>query len=128
MAAAALPSPVAQDGNRADGYFRGSYILKMCRLEEAGTSPNEQYEAPPIAMAAELVNNQADCMLLQKFPVEIRKQILGQAFGSRVVHIVHWREWKTEILHWAGGECKNPVLHRVSCILSFLFPDFPCLY
>lgn len=88
------------------------YTQEVCRLRQSGVVI--QSEGPPISMAADLVGNQADCSFIQKLPVEIRRRILGEAFGFRVVHIVHWKDWPTGVLHWSGGACKNPVLQHVS--------------
>lgn len=89
----------------------GNYVNVICRLQKAGLY--SQDETPPIATTAESAENQANSLLFQKFPTEIRRKVLREAFGSRVVHIVHWRKWHTGIFFWTGGQCTNPVLHQV---------------
>lgn len=50
---------------------------------------------------------QVGSVLFETLPVEIRKQILVEAFGGRVLHIVHWKNPKTGTLQWSGGECTD---------------------
>lgn len=54
---------------------------------------------------------QANSLYFTLFPAEIRRKILIEAFGDRVLHIVHSKDPRTGQLQWSGGECQNPPLY-----------------
>lgn len=51
---------------------------------------------------------QDSSLFFTSFPAEIRTKILVEAFGDRILHVVHPRDVFTRKFYWTGGECKHP--------------------
>lgn len=50
---------------------------------------------------------QANTLFFTSFPAEIRRKILVEAFGDRLLHVVRLEPPYLDGFHWAGGECED---------------------